>query len=335
MGRKQIYTKEGENIQTRWIARYKKHPRGDHNFARLAIADYRHRYPNNTTFASNLSKLKRKLIELDKHRHPSFLASLKQLKAEFPEEEKEIKKFESMTMRDQNKIIITCLKKANPNNYENALAKIIVLPDEISKLKPPMEVIKDIVEKTNKSLDRKVNNVITIDNPDEFVKRLLSGITSNKPQSFIVALILACGRRINEVLSPTTNFEPVQGNDYEAVFSGASKIGLKLTSDKFKIPLLVNFNLFKNAWDLLQSNKKSKTTVARYVKKSVGNYPITVHGLRSLYACVCVQLFKPDNQTINSYIGQILGHGESVSSLHYLSIQAKIKNLPEISDSKQ
>lgn len=161
---------------------------------------------------------------------------------------------------------------------------------------------------------------------------------SDSYHALIVPLLLASGRRLTEICSGRSTFEPVEDNPHCALFSGQ----LKTKSDeakKYRIPLLCDFRTFDRAYGVFKAKQSTSVYAKRLplmqpveIEKKYANQvrlgflrtyvdkgilpKMKLHGLRSVYAAFCYDLFKWKG-TFPHTCRLILGHISLAESLSY------------------
>ena len=162
-----------------------------------------------------------------------------------------------------------------------------------------------------------------------------------------ISLILLSGRRLTEIMSANSSFEPMKSNTHACVFSGQLKKKDK-GSKSYVIGLLCDFNLFIKGIKLLREKQaKSVTSVEkgdggidslkemsneqvirkygsqlliglhRMIKNDVLDLPkCKIHDLRTIYMACIFKLFKWEG-TFAYVCMQCLGHESMEESLHY------------------
>ena len=210
------------------------------------------------------------------------------------------------------------------------------------------------------SLLLKNENLIVIPDTRALYKQLVTLLETAKPtMSFprlILPLLLCSGRRLTEICSPRSRYEPVEGHPHYCWFTGALK---KKTADHVGvIPLLVPFDLFASALAVLRAKqlqddprdrRRAKTRVGELSNESikrryghstnmalVGGTVLNLptyhcfkrgqerachdHDLRAIYSAFCYILFDCTESYCRTAM-RILLHTTLVESLSYSHVR--------------
>lgn len=210
----------------------------------------------------------------------------------------------------------------------------VLLPKHLTKLVLSKSITKKINKKRNENLEKKMKELVNINQSKKFRKIILKGLKSDNTKELFPALLLASGRRTNELYRLETDFQRVVGERNMALFTGQSK-----NSDigPYEIPLLVRYSTFKKAWnkwrELIKNDISNdakeihKNTHKRHeqifieINRNYFNhyYNFTPHLMRNLYIAYS---YKDDNQgmPITGFAKTFLGHGDLYSQMHYTNI---------------
>jgi hypothetical protein len=155
----------------------------------------------------------------------------------------------------------------------------------------------------------------------------LSDAGKNGLVELAFALMLVTGRRTCEILNGRSCFKKV--GDYAVSFCGVAK--RRGYAPTIIIPVLAPANVVCSAIDVLRELQKNITlsnmrVSTRYqsllcrnlVNKQPWNQCVKVHGLRGIYACMALQLFRWEDDASDAYVAMcILGHTGLHESLAY------------------
>jgi hypothetical protein len=155
--------------------------------------------------------------------------------------------------------------------------------------------------------------------------------------SLAVALAMCTGRRMVELLL-TGSFSPdPYGGKYTVVFSGQAKAGARaitsMTTDTpltYRIPVLASSTSIVRGVARLRllAPATSPTMVnTRYCRplnaraKAMVHPGIRFHDLRTVYALVTFEAFRPHHYGLNGWVAKVLGHSGLGMSVHYTRMQ--------------
>ena len=147
----------------------------------------------------------------------------------------------------------------------------------------------------------------------------------DRKQALLAALLLATGRRTEEILKTgiLSLGKDMSSNGYLARFEGQSKIGLK-DIEAYDIPLLAPFWLvsdgMKRVRDLYDidplssANSAASQTLNNYTKSRVGLKP---HDLRKIYAMATYNLQTANKPSLIGWVSRVLGHTQLSNAAYY------------------
>lgn len=227
--------------------------------------------------------------------------------------------------------------------FENQIRKLVILPDYVSKVVLSNEEQMEAKQKTEASQQQRSRNVILIDFPNTLIRNCLTILRKeDEPlENICVALALLTGRRTIEILL-TGSLDQYPGNLNFAYFTGQVKTGLQqiqsVTEDmptSYIIPLLGSARLIskklKQVQDIVQHklgtivtresiNQRFSHKLSKAVKALI--HPgIRFHDLRTLYALITFEAFKPHTFGLNGWVSKVLGHTGINMSTHYTRMQ--------------
>lgn len=223
----------------------------------------------------------------------------------------------------------------NPRNKVSYNKRIKIL-DKLKIRESHPEIFKTTIAKNSKYLDRlkgKTNRSESKVNATNLYKALTKLLKSNDYKEVLCALGLITGRRGIEIII-TGNFDKY--NDYALKFSGVAKQdkyykkakGITSEQKTYVIPCLWNVDetlmAIKHVRELLSKKIDDKKAdfdfhekINNVISKSCKNELISIqrrfceqvdknlslHDLRSLYACICVQHIRHTNKSVNDFEG--------------------------------
>ena len=192
--------------------------------------------------------------------------------------------------------------------------------DEIKIIKPPADVVNRVLEKDQKTRQKKIN--IKFNQQD--IEKILSFKDSKNLFEKYIYLQFISGRRLNEIKEFAHNMRIPKGKTY--------KIKMKLSKKKYdKESDMDEVQLIPNQLDNVSFRKKVKNIrditedistsdfnkrVNKYIKKNL-NKQWSSHVLRGLYAHYMFHNYNAENLNINGFLTQILNHDSSDASLNY------------------
>ena len=138
-----------------------------------------------------------------------------------------------------------------------------------------------------------------------------------------LSLMLLTGRRTCEILNGTSVFCP--DGEYSMVFTGQAK--KKKVFEPYEIPVLCSSQVLLDAIAILRSKQDhvtldNRATSRRYQSRlsrtKLSHFQGRVHGLRGVYVCMALSLFRWDPRFTPNHIAMsILGHCDLEESLAY------------------
>ena len=199
--------------------------------------------------------------------------------------------------------------------YGNELSE-----EEIKIIKPPSDIVDRVLEKDQKTRQKKINIKF---NQDDIDKILSYKNSQNLFEKFIYLQFIS-GRRLNEIKEFQHNIKIPKGQTYKFKMKLSKKIYDK-ESDTDLVQLIPNEldnisfrKKVKNIRDVIEdiSTNDFNKRVNRYIKKNL-NKDWTSHVIRGLYGHYMFHKHNPENLNINGFLTQILNHDSSDSSLNY------------------
>lgn len=303
----------------------------------IVLQNVKDKYPNISTQSVILSQIKKMYLSDPKHRLPEYDKTIKELITKYPDM-KELVSFSEKNSYQQDKIQkkIKNGKIVYSEEIDKIIEKIPLFNKDIDKyIKLPSKDSKILRRTQTKSLNNKHHNIKIIDG-HKLLFDILPLLESENSREYIPAILLATGRRQNELVDGTLSKSKC--GPYFALFKGQSKTGLDLERDAYDIPLLAPFNIVDTAWKKSKSyfsnsqdRKIFKTkirNISRWLKKHPENKINKLHEFRSIYALICYQLFPTGKLSQMAYISSVLGETSINIASHYNSI--KVENVKEL-----
>ena len=302
----------------------------------VVLQNVKDTYPNISSQSVILSQIKRMYLSDPKHRVKEYDKKIQELQKQYSKS-KELQEFIDLEPYKQDKVQKKIRNgKLVYNKEMDAIIESIPLFDkDIDKyIKLPSKDSKQLRRTQMLSLHNKHYNIKIIQG-DTLLQDVLPFLESKNPKEYIVAVLLATGRRQNELVSGTITKS--KKGAYFAIFSGQSKTGLDLQRDSYEIPLLAPFPVVENAWNLSKTYFENVTdrntfkirirNITRYIKNQP--YPIDkLHECRSIYALLCYELFPTGTLSQMAYISSVLGETSINIAAHYNSI--KVENITKL-----
>lgn len=221
--------------------------------------------------------------------------------------------------------------------------RLPLLPEWVHALKLDYSDSRELALQQQRSLEEQSSNVIRIENADDLVIRCRAILRSDQSTllELATALALCTGRRMVEVFM-LGEFVEHPHRRYAVYFRGQAKSGLRaihtIDRDKqleYMIPTLATGSSIVRAVSRMRGlvNSAAKTPqeprdinrlycgkLNTHVKKHVHPH-ITFHDLRTMYALMTFESFKPHRFSLNKWVANTLGHGSMAMSVHYTRMQ--------------
>jgi hypothetical protein len=153
------------------------------------------------------------------------------------------------------------------------------------------------------------------------VQKAIKMLDSEKYSELVCALCFLTGRRMAEILK-TAKFSSYKKSDSMLSFRGQLKkrenfgvypvYTIGKSADKCKVALdKVRDKIEAKKMTIEQINRKYEKTVNSKCMLEFNCFlgRCSAHDLRKAYATICTSLYKKPNQTTNSFLASILGHG--------------------------
>lgn len=316
-------------------------------------------YPNLYTLRSSLCKLKTAVIDTNV-RHPDYpeaMATWETVIQEYILEQQAVPQ-SLLRLKDFNHFRQCSLKRqlhiqkkiqlgqandffSHKDDMDHVL-RLKLAPDYFHKIHLDIEETKKVQEQQAHKMKCLSNTVVRIANADEVVanaRRVLKNPDNEPLCAVATALALTTGRRMVEIFQRGEFVPEAQHRRYSLLFTGQAKTGLQemvgITTNKpmeYSIPLLAPASNVIQAVSVLR-NKSQTVTMAykqinsiwcrklnAYVKKNIHS-ELGFHDLRTLYALISYEVFKPHTYSINGWICNTLGHSGLNMSVSYTRMQ--------------
>lgn len=323
------------------------------------LHELRRQYPKLGSLRTALSKLKTAVIETNK-RHPKYHETMKAWeehvkqsiieKNASPESLQRIKDFYNFQSCDvkrqlhiQKKIKIGQANDmfSDPQDMEFVVS-IQVAPDYVHKIHLNNEETKAVQDQQATQALNMSSAVVRIENCDELIRDarrvLKGGDNAHAVWEIAVALAITTGRRMIEIFQKG-QFSEEPGQKYALLFTGQAKAGLQeivgIRQNKpieYTIPVLAPAGHIIRSIATLRGLAKTSTKnpkkinsefchrlnghVRRHIHAELG-----FHDLRTLYALISYEVFKPHTFGLNGWICNTLGHTGLGMSVAYTRMQ--------------
>jgi hypothetical protein len=196
-----------------------------------------------------------------------------------------------------------------------------------------------MIESSRRRLVDVSSQVVHVERMDERImecRRIIRDDTS--PMSDLaVALAMATGRRMVELFLTGTMTPDPYGSKYTLVFSGQAKTGSRAIASMegdapltYRIPCLATASSIIRALSRLRGLAPAQTSGevnSRYCRqlntraRELVHPDICYHDLRTLYALVSFEVFRPHQYGLNGWVAKVLGHSSLSMSVHYTKLQ--------------
>lgn len=316
-------------------------------------------YPNKNTLRSSLSKLKWVIVDTNV-RHPSYVENMarreefirtqviaENMTPQALQRMKEFYNFQSCSLRRQLHIQKKLRLGQGLGFFSDAsdmefFTNLKVAPDYVHKIHLDVDETRIVQENQAHKMKCLSNTVVRIENADELVanaRKVLKSADSANPCALATALAMTTGRRMIEIFQKGTFTIDSPTNAFQLIFTGQAKAGLQeivsLKEDKemqYPIPLLAKASDVINAVAILREKTRDTITTYKqmnscwsqklnaYVKQHV-HAELGFHDLRTLYALITYEAFKPHTYSVNAWICNTLGHSGLNMSVSYTRMQ--------------
>jgi hypothetical protein len=231
----------------------------------------------------------------------------------------------------------------------------LILPISIEHFALTREENLQLKKDRDQGLNKKNDELISIDNPLALYWEIFSMLEHAKPKNSYAKLILplafASGRRDAELLNQKSTFAPISGHDYYCIFEGQLK-KKDGEAKAYVIPLLVPYRIFKRGIDAVKERqahfdkkrKRGKSTTemtnedihGRYqgrlekdMKRGIFSFlpnkdvhereKLSPHDFRSIYLSYVQHCFVT-GCALPSLARRVLGHCTVGEALHYINV---------------
>lgn len=183
---------------------------------------------------------------------------------------------------------------------------------------PPRALVDEVVVMDDEARSERENLVVD-EELNETLHQLLLKSHNNYVDN-IIRLMLASGRRINEIVEPEHPVKKLPRNKTTVKFSSLSKQKTPKSArvELYQMTPTEFIKVLKKVRDVVQGDATSSITKAvnRRLKKI--NKKLTSHKLRGIYALMMYES-SDKKQNRNGYIQKILHHDTPEASLNYVS----------------
>lgn len=292
-------------------------------------------YPNMKTAPSKLTALKRR-IKTERFADTQPPARLTQLGLNPDRGQPSQFIADGLALYDKFKDspdeLVNALRDHVMNTYDKTQTQInqmSFLKREIRKAHPAADLSKVFLTQAvyqigkDQQHDRakvRAEQVQTINNADDVFSSVLDGITSDNVNEIYPAILLATGRRLNEINRSAT-FREYKDDEYTVRFTGQLKTSAVKSYD---IPLMLPASVINDALTRLRSiiasypQYKTSSRVSAYVRQAFGQ-KLSAKDLRAIYAVAMYDTRPTKYKRWNKqrYISSILGHVDMATTAHY------------------
>jgi len=173
-----------------------------------------------------------------------------------------------------------------------------------------------------KKIAKQQKTLVKIKDINGMLSKAVDLLSSENVGELTAALCLLTGRRMTEILK-TAKFTNSKNSKNIMLFEGQLKTESK---KKYEIYVLGGKRdeckaALKKLREVVDSKSLSNLEVSRKYETTVNAKVIawfsehlgqcSAHDLRAVYATFCAENYKPKNQTTNSFLSKILGHGDT------------------------
>lgn len=220
-------------------------------------------------------------------------------------------------------------------DIDEAFRNIKLLPDNVEGMKLSTDEYDTIVTQQSARLEKKNEKLTVVNHAGEFLnacRDIIRNARREQKARLEVALLCVSGRRLTELLLPTSRFDPTD-HKYACIFSGQLK--KKEAEPPYCIPLLVDYASFRAALaahrakqvaDIGTKSKKQVSGGGWGIKKCLGhhfgdylNSHASAHTLRAVYIRMVYEAFDCGEFALPRVVQKALGHVTLKESLHYMS----------------
>ena len=324
-----------------------------------ALDTLRSMYPNKGTLRSSLSKLK-SVIVASNIRHSTYVEKMAQREelikndvvaqnftTESLQRMKEFYHFQSCDLKRQLHIQKKLKLGQGHGFFSNSTDMEFFLhlqtaPDYVHQIHLDMDETRLVQEQQAHKMKCLSNTVVRIENADQIVanaRKILKFPTDQNPCALATALAITTGRRMIEIFQKGTFTIASPTSPFQLVFTGQAKAGLQeivsIQENKameYTIPVLAKAADILASLDILRDHCKATTTTYKqmnsnwsqklnaHVKQHVHS-ELGFHDLRTMYALITYEAFKPHTYSINGWICNTLGHSGLNMSVSYTRMQ--------------
>lgn len=328
----------------------------EHRNAQLVLDKIRSESSSDQSYVTAVGKLRSYLIDLGE-RHAMYEASLQVLEDElrslYPSDDRRLlflDHFKAVPLNRQVNVVKKLTRGLMPGytdckEFHEQVRRIHLLPAYVRDMKPTYAELQRARQQSDKRQEERSRAVICFEKPCELIRRctaILKHADDNTLESVATALALLTGRRTIELLW-TGTFSALPGCRHYVVFTGQVKTGTQkietVTVDSdmsYTIPVLQEAGLIVRSLESLQ--RRVKSVVGEQVPsygvvnhrfshllskavKDVIHPKLRFHDLRTLYALISFEAFKPHTYGLNGWVSFVLGHAGLSQSVCYTRMQ--------------
>ena len=322
------------------------------------LAQLRSMYSNLSTLRGSLCKLKASVIATN-IRHPDYATTMKTWETlvkdavvaqggspESVQRMQDFHHFQACSLKRQLHIQKKIRLGQGEAFFSHAhdkefVACLKMAPDYVHRIHLDAEEMRTVQEKQAESVKCLSNTVVRIEHADEIVanaRRVLKNVANEDPCAIATAIALTTGRRMVEIFQ-RGQFTEEPRQRYSLLFTGQAKAGLQeivsITHNKpleYSIPVLASAGTIVRAVSKIRGACKTLTMDAKqvnsawcrklnaYVKEHV-HPELGFHDLRTMYALISYEAFKPHTYSVNAWICKTLGHTGLAMSVAYTRMQ--------------
>lgn len=298
----------------------------------LVIQNVYNKYSANTR-PVKLSQIKKAYLLMGR-RDELYGETMQKMREMYPAHHSAFDRFAGLNPWDQKRVQVK-IRRGDPvygAEADKLITGIIVIPEHVEKLTISPEDMKKHRQHAAKRLQEKHQVSQSVD-VQKLFQMMYPMLHSEKAVEVVPAVLLATGRRINELASKGALRPGV--NAWTAIFSGQSKTGTDFERAEYEIPILARFDEVVLAWekarqmlnpenkDLSAKDLANRTrAIQKHVKKHNDDFAgaRNLHNFRAIYAAICTEVFNRGNLSRVAYVSHILGENTINPALHYSAI---------------
>jgi hypothetical protein len=290
--------------------------------------------------------------------HPDFYRSSLSLR-KISQSDANAMNFFSYALRQQYDII-----RKPPDSWskeaKNALKSIKLLPENVNSFKLTRDENVELKKERGETREKNSSVIVEVQDANALlreVKQILENASGETPWTKLcMCLLIASGRRTCEILGGLSCFSP-SVNKLFCIFEGQAKkrFNPESSPDPFEIPLLVEFDTFLRAYNVLRSqvhvlrsqvedddhaqlvahkrrtHDSFQSTLGKAIQKGgLQSLPqsksndtdnVSPHSLRKIYLSIVDELYRKQWRIAQTQMAKrVLGHEDTLESLPYLTV---------------